>query len=1594
MWLHAWVWAPAAVVALHVLSAYHEGQLASTLLELQFDHADLPPGRECGTLEFVLSDAALGDGERGLLYGELDVCRPQSTVERTLLGYVPEGFHTADLSHCEPLNNLVQAESDAARMEAWRQYSVLARQKQARDGGGGRRRRALQDGGVQPCPPGQSICACTAQENTDHGCAKLSVAPDRYQCFKQTLQGTTFSRFCVDSKQCLQPGDQACLQGQVLCMAARSGGLYGARCSTPCPKGTQCTPLVGGAGEGNCSAIPSALGGTMIGDTPNTASCWNEALTKAVLDGASQKFTQTFQKGYEGAAKLQEVLNGATAVRNAAFGALDNRSRALNATLATLLLQQATLHEQEQWLVGDLNASVRRANDAMQEYQERQGELAGQFEVQTNGVLQRLDNSNENMAADVAALQALLRQLERVGTEQAALLGGYTLDLAGLVDLARATLAEIRELQVRERNRRALAGALFDYAALALQQYGTQLFAEGGSAPRGSAWLAEREDACWFRFTVVLQFAQSRLGSSLSSSANLSAWALEDPEVRLQYQTYAPSAAELRPPGGGALRSVEEYWSLPGLTDGGVFSRYANKVGGLSTEPLQWLVLGTIRFFCHPEFLMEQSDNWFTFRDIMQLLGPADCTVPASLADPRLPGDCNCWVTVTRQRCLRTAQAFASGIRWEPGATDEAFLDLVRGGACNQASDLTADFYSFFPGWPTVVTLRSFAGLNQLLRVWCEQSSLPDQTDENASFANTNLYQLSREAELGSAAGSQERLGVWQRLAAAGAGTEACATHWADLEPQTKQLQERSGNPRAYTFPLLFYKSAQFATQFLRLKQLSRIFLEVYGDLPDDLGLGERAFFTAAPAQTRAPQLPPPLATLEWTPPPQPQRCATLTAAFATPELLPLWLLRHVETRQAFRLRLTDPRTGRTHERALEPVRRHQLPDESMLVLGYLACLHFWCGFNTNYGFVYDVLPYEVSGHPLAALRSTDYALFMLRDQQGRPDQNAHLLYPLGCARPWAGSACAPLNILNRPRVPLASAEDNPARAWKEQHGSARFEPTRAGTTPADSRKRLLEPEGGGAWQQRRCEDAQERGEGPLCELLRTHWWPDVRFWEGETLDNLGGESGLLRLGQRTWNERLTFRVPGTAFARRADLRSACPSAALAKLAPRAGGQEPGLRLVLDYTAEEAWSRNGSALHVAVATTASNDTVAAALGAAGRYVLDLPGTDAPAERVRALAAGTSGLLGALWSFPHEPAGPPPGPATGWPAAGGVLCWELSLDQLRYNPTGSFFTASVAGSPAVGSQLAQLQGGVVAASAAAAFAASARVQSTMSLLLALAGTRGQDPALTAGRLNDWQGRQEALRDSIIRGLAQNRAQVRDRAQAYQDVAEAVARALAAADKALQGFDEDEASLRLTLENTKSQLATAKNATGKLDQLRVRANELAAATGAALANQGLFEQVLDAFVDTNQPATYFNGQDVTQLAPPSPAKKKALERFLASLKQFGRDFWEELQDLVELVAACVKKGFESCFPDICKSDRKPLGFIPVPNKGPMNRKAPTCVVLRWLYYWAITILAACLVLGVLVCVLRCVVCGGCCGGCGRRQRGSRRGKKSGI
>eukprot|EP00808_Paulinella_micropora_P025967 g61366.t1 len=250
--------------------------------------------------------------------------------------------------------------------------------KAAGGGGAGRSKFSWLDGFVAKNLKGASLVAANFLEaEYDESVPKL------YEGLKGIKSVILRGRFCVDSKQCLQPGDVACLQGQVRCLAARGGGMYGAHCDTPCRWARSAPrPLVGNAGAGNCSALPSALGGAMIGDTSSTASCWDEALTQAVLAGAAQKFAQTFRSGYEGATKL----------------------RALNATLASLVLQQATLRDQEQRLAGDLNASVRRAADAMREYQDSQGELAGQFDVQTRGVLQRLDDYNDNLAADVTVV--------------------------------------------------------------------------------------------------------------------------------------------------------------------------------------------------------------------------------------------------------------------------------------------------------------------------------------------------------------------------------------------------------------------------------------------------------------------------------------------------------------------------------------------------------------------------------------------------------------------------------------------------------------------------------------------------------------------------------------------------------------------------------------------------------------------------------------------------------------------------------------------------------------------------------------------------------------------------------------------------------------------------------------------------------------------------------------------------------------------------------------------------------------------------------------------------------------------------------------
>eukprot|EP00808_Paulinella_micropora_P006290 g72227.t1 len=1285
--------------ALNVVSSYRSSDGGdSTLLELSFDQGDLPSSQAEGVLQFQVEGAAIGAGLRGLLQGTLTVAPPESVVERSLLGYVPEGSNTRTFSVCNQLQNEAQLAGASERESALADYSLQALQKQAEKNS---RRRRLQQvsNGMQPCPDGDAECK-----------ALNAGSPGRYVCYAYNLMSKELFRFCIDSRMCLQgASDTVCMLGIANCTATAKRALYsGAALSCPqaCKVGQYCAVPSGGTASspGVCLNITSTMGAPHLGDTPGAGNCYDERITQAISDRAQKDFERVFSSGFKGLSDLQAALDKTAQIYDSALQGLAETGKQQNKTLQRLLLNIHTLNTQKQQ-VNVTSQDFLRLNETINAFVRHEKSMLEDFNRTTNAAFLDLQTFEGTMNEETNDVNALFLALLAQSRVQSTLMGEFTVDLAGLLDMARATLAEVRELQTSERSRRALAAMLFAYAEQAAERSNTHLLAEGGVPPLGFARVNDPSDPYWFRFTVMIQFEQDTLASPLSTTEGFASWALQDPEVRWNYETYTPTTEDLNP---SWLLSAEplttaEYWNKSrgnNIDKAGKFMRYAYDLNDKHE-----VNSGMGRF------LLEQSDNWFTFRDIMGLLSPPGCEPPALGTDaPRPDNACHCWLNVTRTRCLRKANLPP----WT-AAAEEATVEP------------TTDMCGTLAGTDLTEVLRRLAAARRARRdghVGAGAQRAAARVVRRGRQERARRPDLFQQQPAG--AGAAARAG---RHAAAGALADRgeasdeeykdCSTHWADIEPQSALLRRRSNTTNAATLPYLFFYTAQQATRFLRQREMTQVLIDVADDLPDDVDTSQRPFFTRAPARLRIPQVPPALGDSAWTVPPEVANCDTLTAGFSTARLLLLWQLRHVETRQRFKLQLKNLDSGVTYTQNLSLLVPHRLPAESMLVLGYLSCLHHWCGLRDNYSYVYDVLPEEVSGHPNQALRYTDYVMFFPEDERGALEQNRHLLFPLGCTTSATGGDCAaaasagdcvPHHLSNRATV----QGETQAEFWKRQLLSASLDPTRLGRSPVDSRKRLLN---GVPWQRRRCEQ-NGAPKGPLCQLLRTHWWQSLNFLGGETLDNVGCADGRFPLRPLNWSSRLSFDVPGTSFARRDEVATWSPIDGSTQVEPRSPvAGEPGLRLRfrqgLDAGAGaerlmrlQVWCDNNHT------TVAQSDL--AYPTAQGLYIVDVPGTNIPTVAA-ALANGTSGLWLRVLVGTQANVEPT------------LECLSLSLDNAGdCQALDSFFASAAAGGAGGVAQgtiehmWIQMQTGAASAGTAAALVAAMTAAATSSLLRDVAG----------------------------------------------------------------------------------------------------------------------------------------------------------------------------------------------------------------------------------------------------------------------------------
>lgn len=1541
MWAWFWVlWGGGVAHGLKVLSSYRNSGSGgdSTLLELSFDQSDVPSQQAEGVLHFQVEGAAIGAGLRGLLHGTLAVSPPSTVVERNLLGYVPESLYTQTFSVCDKLQNEAQVAGATEREAVFADYSLKARTTQR--AAEARRR-------LQQAPGRADVSRCEAYGPDALACEKLDASsPGRYVCFQYLSQQAALFSFCIDSRQCLGgASDALCLQEIAYCQANSLLPMYGGsvKCEPACTVGEYCSAVSrDGQETGECREIAATLGAPQVGDPPGSGNCFNEVVTKALTQQMHEKFTRAFPAAYKGLTDLQAELDKTAEVYDSALTGLRDAGNQQEETLKQLLLNMHTLNAQRATITNLTDVGFKQLEAAMQRFKDHEASLVDEFNKNTEDAYQLLQASEEGMLAQDKAMQALFRAVLAQGNLQSTLMGEFTVDLAALLDMARTTLAEVRELQTAERPRRALSSLLFAYADQARERYGATLLAEGGVPPLGYARVSDPAAPYWFRFTALLQFEQSAM-PQLSSSKNFSEWALQDPEIREEYELYQPNSSDLNPAwlAGDEPLTVEQYWSLPGpeptstALNQGKFTRYAYELnrmvgGGTNTwDKMRWLLLHTVRFYCDPQFLLEQGDNWFTFRDIMLLLGPPGCVPPELGTGAARPANsCNCWARVSRRRCLRGPTAPRP---WTPSTSaPAAFWAEFEDGTCGGVvlgKDVGASFYGgWFPRSAPESVLTSDTELAVLLHTWCNVAMAGAAVPGSRLYVNHNLLELALQLR----PGATPRAGPWQAFPQPSAEAfRYCSTHWADIEPQSSLLRNRSGVAGAAALPFLFFYSAQLATRFLRQRELTQVLIDVAGDLPDDVELGRRPFFLPSPVQLRAPQLPPALGDPAWTVPPDVSNCDTLTAAFSTPELLPLWHLRHVETTQRYVLTLRNLDTGLDFTQELVVPRAHQLPAESVLVLGYLSCLHHWCGVVNEYSFVYDVLPEEVSGHPHAGLRFTDYVMFFPEDGAGAFEQNRHLLFPLDCHAPLAGQCdaadtvpeCEPHRLDQRARVPGESQ----ASFWKRQHLQARLDPRRQGRSPVDSRKRLRN---GTPWQQRRCE---ERGpEGPLCELLRTHWWPNPDFRAGETLDSADCAAGRLALRPQNWSSRVLFDVPGSSFARRDSVASWCPVDGSALVAPRSGyAGDAGLRLRFRQAADAGGGApRPLRLEVFGPAGVVAQTDAPYPSEPGLYWLDLPGTDSPPERAAALANGTSGLS---VRFSVGRTGPPD-----------YECFVLSLDEGAAAGRVSFFSADTGGgagdlAPTVIEHMwLDMQRGASTTATAASLATAQLAAATGKMLGRVAGAAG-DPAALASIFNSWENDLAVLRALLLASFAQNADYLRESAASFAALSTQLAETINRTNSVLAQFDQQYAAVEDQLAQLNASLN--QSAVEQLEARWRRWSDDVHALGRSLGNAGLFQQVVTGYVKSTVSSPWVVRQPVEVPAVRVPAQRRRrweglVGGFTDPLRNGGRAFGRDAANFFRKVGKWAEKAAD-CAGDIftklnfnCLAPHAPLCEIDKP------------------------------------------------------------------
>lgn len=632
-----------------------------------------------------------------------------------------------------------------------------------------------------------------------------------------------------------------------------------------CPDDQDFTSLffVGGGCEdnGDCEASlgqtcvvrtgqdPCCIQSETVNEVAEPDSCAGRALL-AILE---RKATEAFLV----AQRVTTIAQAKLAVEAAQSAEMLRQS---NDALALAQFEQSVFAQQAEdqttslgIIEGKFNASLLQLEELerrLQSAEDRREQLTGGVTdalAEAEGHLAALINTNAEFYASFTAwLSALRLQQDWLSSE--IILQQSVVD--SNLDTAKSYLRELTDLDQDPFVRRSLVQLAYSMMDLA-GSLRLVAFTEGGRRPQPTIGQTASNRVSFYRATLVYV-------TEVDALLPVSPYVLardEDADMRVITDAYDPNNP---PPLGSALAINNHYANY--LSSGLLPNQ---GVGSLSTENY-WLHGRTLRMYCDPDALLRLKADWYTIRDIMLLVGPSGCSPPfdglgTPLAIPPGGVKCECWATVTRERCgldpaqvavfreiisddLLTGQESIYDIKWPD---DSGFICSAGAPADPWFQTIPHDFTSPGPADPAVnpgpsssytnlqhiQTFTTSRELNVELGHVCEVKRgyqmppafdpdlMPDVTE---IFLNTNLMEEQFDPEDPFAI---RKLGPWVRLNQT--TPEHCSTQFRDMAVESKDF--------GLTLPHYLYTTMQQAVDLLFRVVNIDYELQLGGNLPIDV---------------------------------------------------------------------------------------------------------------------------------------------------------------------------------------------------------------------------------------------------------------------------------------------------------------------------------------------------------------------------------------------------------------------------------------------------------------------------------------------------------------------------------------------------------------------------------------------------------------------------------------------------------------------------------------------------------------------------------------------------------------------------------------